>query len=572
MRRLEASIEGTETEKRLFARFRAAATAEGVAPHLCSFSAFWRRLTPATGCQDEAVKYAVVALAAAYQLFRPPHEATAAASSIDIDGFSRGDLEVFMIQQYNRSIEQLQSRHAGSSASESIRVTLVCCLAFISLETLRGNHSVAVTHLINGLRILQSLSDSAFDCLADGSVFVWRPAGEAETLHMPDIIQLFAQLEVSVCFFTHGIQPVVSERGYRTRRFDDGTGTGNGPFFTDVTHARSVLSCFRHDAMARLHEIAAVGASGGAEALSAFWSDPMQQRQQSCMAARSARLHALIVDFLSPARLGNPDPTTAELFGLHLDLLYFRCAQFLLSKVTTTAHTYSNNSNNLTPNFDPFSAANTTFERYQQQQQPQSTTPNDPDFSLPPSILHLASRLSASPIMHQSPLTKPPTMTVTTTTRTLNDLHNHLLGPLHLVATHTPDAGVRAAATRLLAESIGSSLQHHHHQHHRDRPEMEPHQFQQEIHVQYEEGEERRRILAVVEEAIQKEVAAAVSTRRSRGWCSSLSTEVPRALVGVGCLPLLWDALGLGDGEGEGGGRCWVGESKGGKGKRIIGG
>ncbi|KAK3306579.1 uncharacterized protein B0T15DRAFT_527607 [Chaetomium strumarium] len=561
MRRLEASIEGTETEKRLFARFRAA-TAEGVAPHLCHFSAFWRRLTPATGCQDEAVKRAVVALAAAYQLFRHPHEAS-------IDGLGRGDLEVFMIQQYNRSIEQLQS-HAGSSASESIRVTLVCCLAFISLETLRGNHSVAVTHLINGLRILQSLSDPAFDCLADGSVFVWRPAGE--TLHMPDIVQLFAQLEVSVCFFAHGIQPVVSERGYRMRRFDDGM--GNAPF-ADVANARSVLSCFRHDAMARLHEIAAVGAAGD-EALGAFWSDPMQQRQQSCMAARSARIGALVADFLSPARFGNPDPTTAELFGLHLDLLYFRCAQFLLSKVTTstntrstTTTTYSSSNDLIPPTFDPLSA--TTFEPYQpqqhhQQQQSQPPPNDDPDFTLLPSILHLASRLSASPITQISipfTTTTTTTMTTTRTLTTINELHNHLLGPLYLVATHTPDAGVRSAATRLLAETIIISYccccccqkQRQYHE-----------RCCSTTGTEHAQGR-KRRVLAVVEETIQKEKAAAAATATGRNggtWLSSsiMSAEVPaRALVGVGCLPLLWDALlGLGDAA-EGGG-CWVGEGK----------
>ncbi|AEO67074.1 uncharacterized protein THITE_2021086, partial [Thermothielavioides terrestris NRRL 8126] len=241
MRRIEDSIDGTDTEKRLFARFRAA-TADGVAAHLCPFSAFWRRLMPATCCQDEAIKHAVVALAAAYQLFQYPNEPV-------IDGFTRGDLKVFTIQQYNRSIELLQN-HAAISASESIRVTLVCCLAFISLETLRGNHGVAVSHLINGLRILQTLPDSALVGPVDGSLFASRP--EADSLHMPDIIQLFAQLELAACFFARGIQPVISFRGYCTRRFDDGASSG-GPF-TDAAQARNAISCFLHDAVARLYE------------------------------------------------------------------------------------------------------------------------------------------------------------------------------------------------------------------------------------------------------------------------------------------------------------------------------
>ncbi|EAQ88273.1 hypothetical protein CHGG_04892 [Chaetomium globosum CBS 148.51] len=240
MRRIEADIDGTETEKRLFARFRAA-TADGVAAHLCNFAAFWRRLSPSTGCQDDAVKHAVIALAAAYQLFQYPDEPV-------IDGFARGDLEVFTIQQYSRSIERLQN-HAGSSSPESLRLTLVCCLAFISLETLRGNHEIAVTHLTNGLRILQSLPDSTFDCLADGSMFCWPSS--RDSLLMSDIVQLFARFELSACFFTHGIQPVISARGYLTRRFDDGS-TYN--LFHDVLHAHMAMSCFQHDVPCHDHQ------------------------------------------------------------------------------------------------------------------------------------------------------------------------------------------------------------------------------------------------------------------------------------------------------------------------------
>ncbi|KAK4130015.1 hypothetical protein BT67DRAFT_392444 [Trichocladium antarcticum] len=224
MRQTEPDIEDTETENRFVARFRAA-TADGVAAHLCSVTAFWSRVGPSTSSQDKAVWHAVVALSAAFQLFQSPDDPVVA-------GFTRKSLDLFAIQHYNKSIERLQ-RHAGSSAPESARVTLVCCLAFISLETLRGNHAVAVTHLANGLRILQSLPDPTFACLADDSVFVWPPA--RYSLDMPDIIQLFARFEISACFFTHGIQPVISERGYRTRHFDGGSAEGR---FTDVSHAR----------------------------------------------------------------------------------------------------------------------------------------------------------------------------------------------------------------------------------------------------------------------------------------------------------------------------------------------
>ncbi|KAK4158109.1 transcriptional regulatory protein moc3 [Chaetomidium leptoderma] len=458
MRRIEADIDGTETERRLFARFRAA-TADGGA-HGCPFTAFWRRLNSTTGCQDEAVKHAVVALAAAYQLFRYPNEPV-------IDIFTRADLEVFTIQQYNRSIERLQS-HAGSSASEGIRLTLVCCLAFISLETLRGNHEVAVTHLVNGLRILQSLPDSTFDCLADSSIFAWP--SNRDSLHMPDIIQLFAQLELSACFFTHGIQPVLSERGYRTRRFDDGS--RDGPF-SDATHARMSMSRFQHDVMARLHELAAVAAGGGTDATALFWSDPTQHRQQSCLLARSARLGALTADFLSPSRFGGTTTTTtatpSDTSNLYLlNLLYFHCTQFLLL-------TQNNN-----------------------------TEPSpDHHHHLLPSIIHLASRLF--------------TTTTAPKTKTTN-LHTPLLGPLFLVATHTSDPTTQATAMGLLTEGV--------------------------LEVVGEEEEVRVRL--VIERVIFDYRHDDDDDRRRRGRAGGGGGgggDLPRALTGVGCVPLLWDAL-----------------------------
>ncbi|KAK4145797.1 transcriptional regulatory protein moc3 [Dichotomopilus funicola] len=439
MRRIEADIDGTDTEKRLFARFRAA-TADGTAAHLCNFAAFWRRLNPSTGCQDEAVKHAVVALAAAYQLFQYPNEPI-------IEGFARRDLEVITIQQYNRSIENLQS-HAGSSAAESIRLTLVCCLAFISLETLRGNHEVAVTHLRNGLRILQSLPEPAFDfCAADSSLPITPPATR-DSLMMPDIIQLFARFELSACFYTHGLQPVVSERGYRMRNFDDGSHDG---LFPDVAHARVVMARFQHDVIARLHEIASVTAAGD-DATAIFWADTVQQRQQACLLARSARLGALVADFFSPARLGVQDPAAnPELASLFLDLLHFRCAQFLIGKTAGTAGTPGLRTQHQQSYANPFNA----------------------EQSLLTTILHLASRLAT---LHPSPLPQYSQPQHHMGPRTPTNLHTHLLGPLYLVATHPTDNETRTSATH-------------------------------------------------------------------GGGGGGLSTSMPRALCGVGCLPPVWDAL-----------------------------
>ncbi|KAH6856823.1 hypothetical protein B0I37DRAFT_426328 [Chaetomium sp. MPI-CAGE-AT-0009] len=518
MRRIEADIDGTETEKRLFARFRAA-TADGVAAHLCNFAAFWRRLSPSTGCQDEAVKHAVIALAAAYQLFQHPDEPI-------IDGFARGDLEVFTIQQYSRSIERLQN-HAGSSSPESLRLTLVCCLAFISLETLRGNHEVAVTHLTNGLRILQSLPDSTFDCLADGSMFAWPSS--TDSLHMSDIVQLFARFELSACFFTHGIQPVISTRGYLTRRFDDGS-TYN--LFHDVQHAHMAMSCFQHDVVARLHEITAAAAAGD-ESSAIFWSDPAQQRMQACLLARSARLGALIADFFSPLRFGMPDPTTPELASLYLTLLHFRSAQFLIAKTAGGI---------FTPTLDPFLDP---FHHHHQHHHFPPPPPANPDPTLLPTILHLASRLSQTTPTTPSP---PPTPT---------DTHTHLLGPLYLVATHTPDPDTRAAAAALLADALhrgglaeeaGRDQRRGRGRHQHQDPGLVAARLAQRTlsavgRVVAREREREAMALAVAGVGGDVTGGGDLVLLSSSLSLSLASVDVPRALAGAGCLPALWDGL-----------------------------
>ncbi|KAL2120421.1 hypothetical protein VTJ04DRAFT_4448 [Mycothermus thermophilus] len=579
MRRIEADIDGTETEKRVFSRFKAT-TSDGVDAQICCFKSFWRRLTPATACQDEAVKHAVVAMAASYLLSRSPQAPV-------VEGFSRADLEVFTIQQYNRSIERLQA-HATSSSCDSIRITLVCCLAFISLETLRGNPAVAVNHLTNGLRILQSLPEPALSCVDDGSIFAW-PSGR-DTLDMADIIQLFAQLEASACFFTHGIQPVISERAYRQRRFNNGT--ADAPY-SSLAHARIAMTAFKHDVIARLHEIAMATAADHAQA-ALFWSDPLQQQQQACLQSRSARLGSLIADFLSPTRFGTPDPTTADLFLLYLDLLHFRCAQLLLSLVTGAAGTPTtttppistrpnNNNSGGSSSFPPIvptttaGGAGTLFTPrsvpvpalpypYTTTTTTTTTRPHvlpvpDPDqSSWQQTILGLAVRLTSPPATSTNPSAPvaPPSLppTGTATAVLFADMPARVIGPVYLVAVHAAasDTAMQTAAVRLLAECIlrsertltiaaaattttaggggGGVVEQHQHQH-------QLQQQQQPDDMAAMTALMRRRVVQLVERAIQRDCAVAATAAGGM----VLSTEMPRALIGMGCVPSLWDVV-----------------------------
>ncbi|KAK0715671.1 hypothetical protein B0H67DRAFT_467241, partial [Lasiosphaeris hirsuta] len=314
MRPIAPDIDGTEAERRFFHRVLPIITAEIAAVHVGAvgdivggriFSAFWSRAAPQIGRQDEAVKHAVVALGTAYFMhFRCGPEGSG-QGELTLEGgeFTREGLDVFTIQQYNKSISKLQ-RHVGSSSAESVRVTLICCLAFICLETLRANHGAAVTHLANGLRILETLPPATFAFLADRSG--WRsasPAGGA-SFDIADIIRLFGRLEVGACFLPNGIRPVVASRGYHHRRFDDGT---NEPAFSNAADARRALGAFQRDTMAWTYSLSQPTPDPS------IYTSPT--RQLACLRTRSARLDALL-------------PTCSP--PLRLDLLYFRCAQLLL--------------------------------------------------------------------------------------------------------------------------------------------------------------------------------------------------------------------------------------------------
>ncbi|KAI1207985.1 uncharacterized protein F4807DRAFT_161118 [Annulohypoxylon truncatum] len=159
LRPLAADIEGTEQERQFFHQFRRAAEA-GLAMHASSLGAgFWRRLVPLVGQSDAAVRHALIALGAAHQSAQlqqeeqasyistpPPEDASACADQ----------LELFMIQQYNLSIYHLQRHVQPGSPTESVEITLVCCLVFVCIETSRGNEAAALAHVANGLQIIKA--------------------------------------------------------------------------------------------------------------------------------------------------------------------------------------------------------------------------------------------------------------------------------------------------------------------------------------------------------------------------------------------------------------------------------
>lgn len=310
MRPLIADIDGTETERRFFHKFRTVSSG-GLANHVLNFTDFFARICPQMSHQDEAVKHAMVALGAAYHQFQIPE----GASPTDCD-----EVEVFTIEQYTKSLSKLQ-KHVASPSDDSTRLFLVCCLAFICLESLRSNHTAALTHLRNGLNIIGSLPDCYFEFLADDNK-ASRGVYSGD-LDMQDIIMIFARLEISASFFADQVKPVIAIKSYNLRKMYDGSEMQDFKDLWDVH--KQELAYFR-DIHGRMYETD--GRSGDLE----FWSRPEESAQQFRLAARTRKLELLFKRFMSSPKA--PRPGTSEYFSLHVDWLHFRCASLFLNGMT----------------------------------------------------------------------------------------------------------------------------------------------------------------------------------------------------------------------------------------------
>jgi hypothetical protein len=409
--------------------------------------------------QHEAVKHAAIALGSAYQLFQLPH----ATDARNTDGFSRSDLEVLTIQQYNRSISELQ-HHASSSSPESIQVTLVCCLSFICLETFRGNYDAAMTHLRNGLKILDSLPTEYFEFLAADTA---RDADVA-TSHldmqfgdMRDIIQLFGRLETSACFFASNIRPILAAKGYEYRKFDDGSYTEPKSGFRSLREVHQAYTYFLRDVLARLYEITRTDIAG----LRFSRDTTMEMRQQECLHLRAARLETLMELFTAGPYA--PGPDTPENLCLQLDLLHFCCAQTILATADDSLGYQGRVSASPSPLPSP------SLSVYSSDTPPPFPPPthyNSPIF-LP---THYSSSLLSPPShIRLTTLSQPATPTIPclqadmlaiatnlvtfppihhTSRETISFSNAGIVGPLYLVAVTSPDASLRAQATSLLGQ------------------------------------------------------------------------------------------------------------------------
>ncbi|OJJ42534.1 hypothetical protein ASPZODRAFT_170034 [Penicilliopsis zonata CBS 506.65] len=126
-------------------------------------SEFWSRLLLQASRHEPAILHASLALSAVHKTV--------------VDGEARMDR--FVLRHYNMAISHLNG-HFAANDTFSIQVILIACIAFVTLECLRGNFVAAQTHIQNGLKIIEAQKYKQ-DSLADD----W-------------IMEVFSRLEIQV--------------------------------------------------------------------------------------------------------------------------------------------------------------------------------------------------------------------------------------------------------------------------------------------------------------------------------------------------------------------------------------
>ncbi|KAH7364718.1 hypothetical protein BKA65DRAFT_491923 [Rhexocercosporidium sp. MPI-PUGE-AT-0058] len=134
------------------------------------YSYFWQNLVLQACISEPAVLHAAIALGSAHRIddeslrFR-----WIRGKSHDVKEIGR--CEVFTIQEYLKAISHLRNRNTEDSCAP-LRVVLITCVLFVTLDLLRGEYGNAQTHTASGWKMMKELracntSDSTAQSEAD---------------------------------------------------------------------------------------------------------------------------------------------------------------------------------------------------------------------------------------------------------------------------------------------------------------------------------------------------------------------------------------------------------------------
>ncbi|KAJ9149757.1 C6 zinc finger domain protein [Pleurostoma richardsiae] len=113
-------------------------------------SGFWTTLLLQASLSEQAILHAILALSSV-------HRGGVLTNGNQRHGAdTRRRRELFTLQHYGEAIKHLQP-HFSASGTAAVRVALVACVVFVSVDLLRGHFRTAQTHLQSGLALLEEL-------------------------------------------------------------------------------------------------------------------------------------------------------------------------------------------------------------------------------------------------------------------------------------------------------------------------------------------------------------------------------------------------------------------------------
>ncbi|KAK8094886.1 hypothetical protein PG997_001571 [Apiospora hydei] len=138
------------TEARYFHHFRVC-TRFGLAES-AGLLDFWDAYALPIAHQEDYLRQTISAVGAAHQLFViRSYTASSSSSSWDTDQ------ENAAMQQYNRAISSLVKAMSSPNSVASSHGALLCCLMFVTFESLLGRYSESIKHIQSGFQLLASL-------------------------------------------------------------------------------------------------------------------------------------------------------------------------------------------------------------------------------------------------------------------------------------------------------------------------------------------------------------------------------------------------------------------------------
>ncbi|KAJ5175423.1 uncharacterized protein N7482_001300 [Penicillium canariense] len=183
-------------------------------------SDFWETLVFQASAQEPCVRHAVIALSAAHRFERGDSPWTVPATY----GY---DAARFTLQQYNKAISYL--RVGTATNKHALRVALITCMLFVTLEYLRGQYSMGSAHLRHGIQLLTNISVPQPRSSMSPNIL-----SPAEDFAHNALIDSYARLAIQSAMFGH-----VPSRMCLVMRAP--AGNAFPPEFHSMQHARQTL-------------------------------------------------------------------------------------------------------------------------------------------------------------------------------------------------------------------------------------------------------------------------------------------------------------------------------------------